>query len=307
MERGTTPSLLAPVVALLLLLGVVGSGLVAGQPARAVVARRDRYPVLRYGSRGGAVRTAQALLRQRGYPVPVTGFYGPLTTAQVRRFQAARGIRRTGKVGPLTWAALLRRQGGGGAGGGGAGGVVYLTFDDGPSPVYTPQVLDLLGRYGARATFFVVGRNVQAYPALVRQELRGGHGLGNHTFTHADLRRLGPAGFASEVGRTTRALRQATGAAVRCLRPPYRGVDATVERRAGALGLRVVLWNVDPRDWSRPGAAMIAARVVDRTRAGDVVLLHDGGGDRAQTVAALRRVLPALAARGFRFAALCRG
>ena len=276
----------------------------------AATAPAPRRPVLTLGSRGGAVRTVQALLRRRGYPARVTGFYGALTVRQVRRFQADHGIRNTGQVGPLTWPAL--RRGGGGAAAPAppaarSGGVVYLTFDDGPTPAYTPQVLGLLARYRARATFFVVGRSAVAFPGLVRREFAAGHGVGNHTFTHAPLRGLGWRRLEREVGGTSRAIRRATGAPVGCLRPPYGAIDAASARRVRALGLRVVMWSLDSNDWRGLGAGAIAARVVGRVRSGDVVLMHDGGGNRAPTVAALGTLLASLSARGFRFAALCRG
>jgi hypothetical protein len=182
--------------ALLVLLAVVLALVVpaAGrfQTASAVrVARPTDRPVLTFGSRGRLVRRVQTLLNRRGYRVPVTGFYGVLTVRQVRRFQVDHGIRNTGQVGPLTWPVLL---GGGGriaAAARSSGGVVYLTFDDGPTPAHTPQILALLARYRARATFFVVGRSAVAYPSLVRREFAAGHGVGNHTFTHASLPGLG--------------------------------------------------------------------------------------------------------------------
>jgi peptidoglycan-N-acetylglucosamine deacetylase len=300
--------LLLPVM----VLGLVAHVAPAGPPAAAsakVRAARPRAvsrPVLAFGSRGAAVRRAQSLLNRHGYPVPVTGFYGALTTRQVRRFQAAHGIRGTGKVGPLTWPRLLGRSPRPAPAAGGPAGVVYLTFDDGPSPAWTPRVLELLARYRARATFFVLGRNAAAYPELVRQEFAAGHGVGNHTWSHRRLTGLTGDRLAEEVGTTGAAIQRATGAPVRCLRPPYATVDPASAGRVRALGLRLVLWDVDTNDWLRPGAGVIAGRVLGRVRAGDVVLLHDGGGDRGQTVAALEQVLASLSARGFRFGALCR-
>ena len=265
-------------------------------------------PLLTLGSRGGPVRRAQELLNRRGYRVPVTGFYWVLTARQVRRFQVDHGIRNTGKVGPVTWPVLLGDVGGADAAAArSSGGVVYLTFDDGPTPAYTPEILALLARYRARATFFVVGRNAVAYPSLVRREFAAGHGVGNHTFTHASLPGLGGGRFEHEVGGTNWAIRRAIGAPARCLRPPYGAIDGASARRVGAFGLRVVTWTLDSNDWRGLGSTAIAGRVLGRVRSGDVVLLHDGGGNRAQTVAALGTVLPSLSARGFRFAALCRG
>jgi peptidoglycan-N-acetylglucosamine deacetylase len=293
--------------------------------ASAVRPAPARRPVLGVGSRGAAVRRVQSSLNGHGYPVPVTGYYGTVTARQVRRFQAANGILATGKVGPLTWPKLLGRPAGRAAatpvpappppaapspappaGSPGSAGVVYLTFDDGPTPAWTPPVLELLARHRAQATFFVVGRNAAAHPELVRQAWAAGHGVGNHTWTHRRLTRLGAGALEAEVGATSAAIQRATGAPVRCLRPPYATVDAASAERARALGLRLVMWDLDTGDWRRPGAEVIAGRVLDRVRSGDVVLLHDGGGDRSQTVAALRRVLASLSARGFRFSPLCR-
>jgi peptidoglycan/xylan/chitin deacetylase (PgdA/CDA1 family) len=272
-----------------------------------------RRPVLGVGSRGAAVRRVQSLLNGHAYPVPVTGYYGTVTARQVRRFQAANGIPATGKVGPLTWPKLLGQPAGQAAAAAaapapapGTAGVVHLTFDDGPTPAWTPRVLELLARHRAQATFFVVGRQAAAHPELVRQAWAAGHGVGNHTWTHRRLTRLGAGALQAEVGPTSAAIQRATGAPVRCLRPPHGTVDAATAAQARALGLRLVMWDVDSNDWRRPGAGVIAGRVLGRVRAGDVVLLHDGGGDRSQTVAALQQVLASLSARGFRFSPLCR-
>jgi len=304
----------------LMLVGLVALVAPAKPPAAtAVESTRPRAvsrPILAYGSRGAAVRQAQSLLSRHGYRLPVTGFYGALTARQVRRFQVAHGIRSTGKVGPLTWAKLL--GGGGGraarpaptsptAPAAGSAGVVYLTFDDGPTPAWTPRVLALLARYQARATFFVLGRSAAAYPELVRQEFAAGHGVGNHTWSHRRLPDLRGAQLVAEVNGTSTVIQQITGAPVRCLRPPFATVDAASAEQVRALGLRLVLWDIDTNDWLRPGTGAIAGRVLGRVRSGDVILMHDGGGNRSQTVAALEQVLATLSARGYRFHALCRG
>ena len=306
MRARSLAALLVPAM-VLVLVGLAVLVAPAKPPAAtAVQTTRPRpvsRPVLAYGSRGAAVRQAQSLLSRHGYRVPVTGFYGTLSARQVRRFQAAHGIPSTGKVGPLTWRKLL----GAAAGSGGPGGVVHLTFDDGPTPAWTPRVLELLARYRARATFFVLGRSAAAHPELVRQEFAAGHGVGNHTWSHRRLTGLTGERLAAEVSATSAAIQRVTGAPVRCLRPPFAAVDAASAKRVRALGLRLVLWDVDPDDWLRPGARTIAGRILGRVRSGDVVLLHDGGGDRSQMMAALEQVLATLSARGFRFDALCRG
>ena len=304
-----------------MLVGLVALVAPAKPPAAtAVESTRPRAvsrPILAYGSRGAAVRQAQSLLSRHGYRVPVTGFYGALTARQVRRFQVAHGIRSTGKVGPLTWGELLGGGGGRAArptpttptapAAAGSAGVVYLTFDDGPTPAWTPRVLALLARYQAWATFFVLGRSAAAHPELVRQEFAAGHGVGNHTWSHRRLTRLRGAQLVAEVNGTSTVIQQITGAPVRCLRPPFATVDAASAEQVRALGLRLVLWDIDTNDWLRPGTGAIAGRVLGRVRSGDVILMHDGGGNRSQTVAALEQVLATLSARGYRFHALCRG
>jgi peptidoglycan/xylan/chitin deacetylase (PgdA/CDA1 family) len=314
-------ALLLPVMVLALVAHVAPARPPAAAAVKAARPRPVSRPVLTFGSRGQAVRRAQSLLNRHGYRVPVTGFYGVVTARQVRRFQVAHGIRTTGQVGPLTWRKLLGRGEGPAAAQpapasaqtptrppvpAGSAGVVYLTFDDGPTPAYTPRVLELLARYQARATFFVLGRSAAAYPELVRQEFAAGHGVGNHTWSHRRLTGLHGERLQAEVGATSAAIQRTTGAPVRCLRPPYATADAASAERVRALGLRLVLWDVDTNDWLRPGAGVIAGRVLGRVRSGAVVLMHDGGGDRSQTLAALEQVLAALSARGFRFSALCR-
>jgi peptidoglycan-N-acetylglucosamine deacetylase len=312
---------LVPLLLVAVIVALVGPAAPGAAPAAAAtVARPGPRPILTFASRGAAVRRAQALLNRHGYRVPVTGFYGLLTVRQVRRFQVAHGIRNTGQVGPLTWPKLLGRRSGpltraaptarvarpARAPAARLAGVVYLTFDDGPTLSWTPRVLGLLARYRARATFFVVGRSAATWPGLVRRAYAAGHGVGNHTWSHRRLTGLRGAGLTAEVGATSAVIGRATGARPRCLRPPYGTVDAASAYRARALGLRLTMWDVDSYDWRRPGVGVIAGRVLSRVRSGDVVLLHDGGGDRSQTVAALQQVLASLSARGFRFRALCR-
>ncbi len=178
---------------------------------------------------------------------------------------------------------------------------VILTFDDGPSPQYTPKVLALLRQYGVKATFFELGQNVARYPAITRRVHAAGHSVQNHTWSHTDLRRMSWAKFRSEVLTTDRVIRAQTGITPHCLRPPYGGANALTYRRAASLGKKVRLWTVDPADWSRPGTSTIVRRVLSKVRNGSVILLHDGGGNRSQTVAALPTILRTLKARGYTF------
>ena len=182
--------------------------------------------------------------------------------------------------------------------------VVYLTFDDGPAALWTGRVLDLLKRHRAKATFFAVGSQLAAYPRIARRIAREGHVIANHTYTHADLTRVSDGRFFSELDHTQALIRRFTGAATHWLRPPYGAVNARVRSLASRRAYRVALWDVDPQDWRRPGVSSIVRNVLANTGPGDVVLLHDGGGERSQTVAALARVLKTLRARGYTFRAL---
>lgn len=183
------------------------------------------------------------------------------------------------------------------------GAVVYLTFDDGPHADYTPQVLDVLARHDARATFFVVGRLARAYPDLIRRIGAEGHTLANHTWNHEDLAGLSRASFDETISRTQAILGDL---ATPCLRPPYGSVDAFTREWAASHGLRLMMWDTGPQDWLRPPAEEIADHIVQWARPGVVILLHDGGGDRSNTVQGLDMALERLAGQGLRFEPVCR-
>jgi peptidoglycan/xylan/chitin deacetylase (PgdA/CDA1 family) len=180
---------------------------------------------------------------------------------------------------------------------------VAITVDDGPDPRYTPAVLAALHRHGIRATFFVVGRNAAAHPSLVRAIADEGHHLANHSWSHPDLRHLPEAQVRDELQRTSELLEKATGRATTWFRAPGGDWAPVTMRVCSALGLRPMGWSVDPADWARPGTAKITSRVLGGVRPGSIVLNHDGGGDRSQTVAALRAYLPVLIDRGYAFTA----
>ncbi|MFC9694496.1 polysaccharide deacetylase family protein [Kribbella sp. NPDC056951] len=181
---------------------------------------------------------------------------------------------------------------------------VVLTFDDGPDPAYTPKVLEVLAKYDVKATFFEVGKNVARHPELTKRIHAAGHTIQNHTWNHADLRHQTAAGFRKQVGDTDQAIRSAAGVTPTCLRPPYGGVSTTVRQRAKALGKELVLWTIDSRDWSKPGPAVIEKRVLGGVKSGSVILMHDGGGNRSQTIAALPGILEKLKAQGYGFRTL---
>ncbi|HEX5741979.1 MAG TPA: polysaccharide deacetylase family protein [Pilimelia sp.] len=185
----------------------------------------------------------------------------------------------------------------------GAGtGVVALTFDDGPSP-YTPQVLAVLRRHGVPATFFALGYQVRTHPDIARRIVADGHVLANHTVYHPDLRTLGDAEARDQVLRTQEMIRDATGRTAAAFRFPYGGADDRTRAAVSRAGLRRVGWDIDTADWSGPGPRRIREQVLREVRPQQlsVVLMHDGGGDRSGTVAALDGLIRALKARGYRF------
>jgi peptidoglycan/xylan/chitin deacetylase (PgdA/CDA1 family) len=181
---------------------------------------------------------------------------------------------------------------------------VALTIDDGPHPTWTPKVLDLLSEYDVNATFSVVGEQAQAYPKLVRRIVRAGHGLCNHSMTHPQpFGARSTAAIRREIVNAQSAISDAAGEEPELFRSPGGNWTEAVLDLVDELDLRPVGWSVDPRDWTRPGADAIESALA-QAQAGDILLCHDGGGDRSQTVTALAAVLPRLQDEGLRFAVL---
>jgi peptidoglycan/xylan/chitin deacetylase (PgdA/CDA1 family) len=178
---------------------------------------------------------------------------------------------------------------------------VALTIDDGPSPVYTPEILRLLHRYKITAAFSMIGVNVDAHPGVAREVAEAGHMIVNHTWTHPDLALMSSAAIRDEMVRGTEAIHRVTGRRPHMFRAPYGAWSPTVLEWCEHMRMTPLDWSVDPRDWSRPGVPAIVGNIMDNTRTGSIILEHDGGGDRSQTVAALKVVLPRLLAEGFHF------
>jgi peptidoglycan/xylan/chitin deacetylase (PgdA/CDA1 family) len=176
---------------------------------------------------------------------------------------------------------------------------VALTFDDGPDPRWTPEVLALLREHDVKATFCVVGQLAQAYPELLRDIAADGHTLCNHSWSHdMALGRRPAREIRADLERTNAAIRDALpGARVSYYRQPGGAWTGRVVEVAEELGMSSLHWEVDPQDWARPGAGAIATVVSGATDEGAIVLLHDGGGERRGTVQAMRRFLPDLAGR----------
>jgi peptidoglycan/xylan/chitin deacetylase (PgdA/CDA1 family) len=179
--------------------------------------------------------------------------------------------------------------------------VIALTIDDGPSPIYTPQILQLLDKYQVTATFSMIGLEVDAHPGLAREVAAAGHMIANHTWSHLDLAVLPPVTIADQISRATGAIHTATGRVPTMFRAPYGAWSPAVLQHCAQTGMTPLDWSVDPRDWSRPGVASIVGNIMRNTKTGSIILEHDGGGNRSQTVAALKIVLPRLLAAGYRF------
>jgi peptidoglycan-N-acetylglucosamine deacetylase len=189
----------------------------------------------------------------------------------------------------------------------GAGGEhqVTITFDDGPDPRWTPKILDILKGANVKAAFFLVGANAERYPKLVRRIVNEGHEIGNHTYYHPNLALCWPEHIRLELNATQLLLETITGRATALFRPPYAADTSPLElseliplQIAEELSYLVVLESIDPEDWAKPGADIILRRVKQQRRDGSIILLHDAGGDRSQTVEALPQILGWLHTRG---------
>jgi peptidoglycan/xylan/chitin deacetylase (PgdA/CDA1 family) len=177
----------------------------------------------------------------------------------------------------------------------GHGKVLYLTFDDGPQHEWTPKILQVLRKHNAQATFFVIGIQVAQFPELVTAERAAGHHIGNHTYDHKTLTHLPDAKVRQEISQ---------GIASKCLRPPEGATNTKIQAIAAADHLHEVLWDVDTKDWEKPGTAHIEHAIMSGARPGAIILMHDGGGNRSQTVAALDSALTKLTKLGYTYRSL---
>lgn len=174
---------------------------------------------------------------------------------------------------------------------------VALTFDDGPTES-TRELLDVLAARDVKATFFLVGRNVEKHPELVRREHREGHELAGHSFTHADLGKSSKKKITSELSRTQDAIRRATGATPDLMRPPYGSTSKQLVKLAREMGMAQVMWTVDPLDWRNRDSDAVERRVVKSVKPGSIVLLHD---IHRTTVRAVPGIIDELKAEGYEF------
>jgi peptidoglycan/xylan/chitin deacetylase (PgdA/CDA1 family) len=196
--------------------------------------------------------------------------------------------------------------------------VVALTFDDGPNPDYTPHILDVLEKHGAKATFFVLGQNAHSHPELVQEIIRRGHVVGNHTFSHPRLSELHPLAVAQELYRCNRVIREAAGVSPVLMRPPQGAQRLSSYGITRLMGYKTVHWSASGDDWQGDSAEVVAGRILRKIKPGGIILLHDGmqpmngklgwqSGerekiyDRRPTIEALEIILKQLGGEGYRF------
>jgi peptidoglycan/xylan/chitin deacetylase (PgdA/CDA1 family) len=183
---------------------------------------------------------------------------------------------------------------------------VALTFDDGPDPAHTPALLDALAELGVKATFFLLGREVEKHPELAARIAREGHEIGNHTHTHRYLPLVRSSNVVRELAAADTAIYRATGVVPTLARPPYGGRSPFTVRAFARGGKRVVLWDVNSFDWKGAPADDVARRVLERARPGSIILMHEARDGGETTVDAVRMLVPELRARGFELATVSR-
>ena len=176
---------------------------------------------------------------------------------------------------------------------------IALTFDDGPHPTLTPKILEILGKYNVKATFFMVGENVVNYPESARMVLREGHEIGNHTYTHRHVAEMDEETLKGELGRCEDALLELCEYRTHLFRPPEGAVTPCVERCSEEGDYSLILWSLDTRDWEHKSASRIASSVLDGVHPGDIILMHDYIGVKSKTPEALEVLIPELLRRGY--------
>ncbi|MFC5451813.1 polysaccharide deacetylase family protein [Paenibacillus aestuarii] len=177
---------------------------------------------------------------------------------------------------------------------------VAFTFDDGPNPLYTPQVLDIFKDARGKATFYMIGEQIEKYPDIAKSVHTEGHEIGNHTYSHPYLTKLSEEERMDELLRTQKLIKAITGAESRTFRPPYLDCNEQVERAAASFGYPVIgAVNGEARDWEQPGVQHIIDVTLKTLQPGSILLFHDGYGDRSQTIAAVSMLVQKLSAEGY--------
>ncbi len=180
---------------------------------------------------------------------------------------------------------------------------IALTFDDGPSAKYTVKILDILDKYNAKATFFVIGQNAEKHPEIVLEEFTRGHEIGNHTYSHPNLKNISAEKFIDEINKTQNVIREITGSEPRLFRPPGGYLNNTIVSELHELEYSSVLWSwrQDTRDWACPSVKRVVNGVLENLQDGDIILFHDYNSKESPTPEALDLILSDLTQKGYRF------
>lgn len=178
---------------------------------------------------------------------------------------------------------------------------IALTFDDGPHPRYTKEILDILEEFGVEATFFVVGVNAETYPELIRRALEEGHEIGNHSYNHYHISELSAEAFARDLNACNAAIQRITGERAHLFRPPEGVCTDAIKSICSENSYTIVMWSVDTRDWAHTPVDEICRNVRENAKDGSIILMHDFIGKNSPTPAALRRIIPMLQESGFEF------
>ncbi len=182
-----------------------------------------------------------------------------------------------------------------------SGNKIALTFDDGPHPRQTKEILDILDEYGIKATFFVVGINAENYGESLQQIIERGHEIGNHTYTHSKVSELDYYSLKKEIEDCESKIYGMTDYKTKLMRPPEGMIDTSVKAIAKELDYKVILWDIDTRDWAHTSPRDIANHVISKITSGDIILMHDYIGKNSPTAEALRLFIPELLDMGYKF------
>lgn len=181
---------------------------------------------------------------------------------------------------------------------------VALSFDDGPDINATPKILKILRQYNLRATFFSIGQHVEAYPQITREVYAEGHTIGNHSWNHPDLTTLSPDQVSWQLDYTSQIIQKTIGIKPLLMRPPYGAINRLAHIQIENAGMLPVLWNVDTEDWKLAGVDSIVQKAMSEVKNGSIILMHDGGGERSQTIAALPIIITKLQHQGYKIVSM---
>ncbi len=178
---------------------------------------------------------------------------------------------------------------------------IALTFDDGPHPIQTKKILKILEKHDVKATFFTIGVNIDHYSEALKQVSNAEHEIGNHTNSHSQLKSMPTDKIESEINECDRKVEKITGRKTMLIRPPCGMYDAKLVNIAAQKGYKIILWNIDTRDWAHCGADEMSKNVINNVKGGDIILFHDYISGKTDTVKALDKIIPALKAKGYEF------